>query len=554
MAKKRSKKGFIFLGIFVVVFIFAVFLALQKNSSLNSKDQIVVGFAQEPDSLHPLFQQMAVSTEMYALLFEDLVEYDNNWKLYPRLAESIPSLEKGGVEKLSGNRMRTTWKLKEGLKWSDGWPLTAHDFVFAHEVIMDNRVPVVSRDRDERIQKIEAKDDRTFVVTWKQPYAYYYLGHSFLPKHVLEKDFKEAPDKMDQSEYNRKPLGNGAYVLNEWKPGSYLSFSSNPNYFGEKPSINHVIYNVVTGGNTLESELVSGKIKAISTVGLNLPQALGFEERKRNDFNFYYIDGMVWEHVDVNLDDPILKERGVRQALLYGMNRVGMVEKLFSGKQAVSHSWLPPKHYGYNPNVKKYPYDPLKAEQILEDLGWKMGSSGVREKDGKKLEFTIMTTADNKARSDVQQLIQADWRKIGVKLEIKNQPAKVFFGETVHERKFQHFAMYAWVNSPQSDGESLWTIKNIPSKENNWQGQNNPGWRNEEANKIDIQVPVTLEESKRKELLSKEQEIWVEDLPALPLFWRVDISVTDKELENWKPTGTDTPVTWNAESWKYKML
>ncbi len=550
MAKKKNIKGVVFGAAVLVLVGLVVFLGLQKKQSVSA-DRFMVGVPQEPDTLHPLFSQTMVSTEVQGLLFEGMVEYDDEWRLNPRIVESIPTLENGGLVKLSGNRIQTTWKLKEGIKWSDGWPITVEDFIFAYKVIMDNRVPVVSRDMENRIEKMEAPDPRTLVVTWKEPYAYTFLGHSFLPKHILEASYLKDPEKFHEHEYNRNPLGNGPYVLKEWKPGAYVSASQNPNYYGDKPQFQNIIYKFTGGTTTLESDIVTRNIDAISPTGTDLSQILDFEKRKGNEFQFGYVDGMVWEHIDFNVDEPRFQDKRVRQALLYGLNREEMVQRLFAGKQSVAHSWLPPKHYGYDANVKKYPYDPEKAKELLEEAGWKVGPNGVRiNKKGEKLSFILMTTAGNKVREDIQQLIQEDWKKIGVKIEIQNQPAKVLFGDTLNKRKYKHLLLYALVYSPISDGESGWTSKNIPSAKNNWQGQNTTGWRNSEIDVIDSQVPVTLEEEKRKELLKKEQVIWVEELPALPLFWRADVTVIRKGIENWKPTGTSTPVTWNVEYWR----
>ena len=551
MAKKSTSKGKIFLGLIAVYVLAVVLLAFLSKETKIDKKTFVIGVAQEPDSLHPLFSSMMVGNEVQGLVFESMVEYTDQWELLPRVVESIPTVENGGLKKLDGNRLETTWKFKKDLKWSDGWPITAHDAVFAYNVVMDNNVPVVSRDLENRIEKIEAKDDQTLVITWKEPYAYTFTGYTFLPKHILEPVYKKDPTKFHlDANYNRKPLGNGPYIIEEWNPGASITLALNPNWPFEKPNFEKVIYKFVGTASTLETELVSGGIDAISPTSGELALALDFQKRKGEEFNFHYIDGMVWEHMDCNLDNEILKDKKVRQALLYGMDREGMSQKLFQGKQSVAHTWLPPKHYGYNPNVKKYPYDVAKAEALLDEAGWKKGSDGYRYKDGKLLEFTIMTTAGNPTRESVQVLVQSDWKKLGVKLGIQNQPANVFFGDTTNKRKFPHFAIYAWIQSPISDGEGLWTIKNIPSKENNWQGQNFPGWRNAEVDVIDSKVPVTLEESERKVLLQREQEIWSEELPAFPLFWRVEPSVTSKNIANWKPTGTSTPVTWNAEAWR----
>jgi len=557
MAKKIRREihhtkwvGAILAGILIVVLI--VTFTSKKTNKHNTK-QIIIGMTQEPNTLDPLFSEMAVSFEGLGLIFEDMVERDDAWNYHPRLVTEIPSFENGLVKRLPGNKIQVTWHLKEGLKWADGTPITPEDFIFTHQMIMDDRLPVITRDTDRRIEKMEAPDDHTLIVTWKEPYAYYILGHTTLvPKHIVEAEYKKNPEKYHESLFNKKPIGNGPFQLTEWASGSHLIFERNPHWTGPQPIFEKVIYKFITSTNALESNLLSGTIDAISPIGLSLDQALDFERRHGDKFAFHYKPALTWEHIDCNLDDPILKDKRVRQALLYGANRQMISDVLFQGKQQVADSWLPPKHYGYNPKIKHYPYDPDKAKKLLEEAGWVESTDGIRVNNrGDKLRLTIMATAGNKTREQTEQILQSDWRKIGIDLEIVNQPGQVFFGDTMRHRKFKHLALYAWMMSPVSDGEGLWTKESIPSEKNNWEGQNNPGWINEETNKIDHLVPVTLEESKRKELLHQQQVIWAEEIPALPLFFRSDISVTPKNLENWKMTGTLTPITWNAETWKF---
>ncbi len=523
-----------------------------KKTNKRNPKQIIIGMSQEPSTLDPMFMQMAAEFEVYGLTFEDMIERDENWDLHPRLVKDIPTLENGGAKLLPGGKIQVTWRFKDGIRWADGTPITPQDFIFNHEMTMDDRVPVVSRDFDRRIEKMTAVDDKTLVVLWKEPYAYYWTGHAATPKHIVEPVYRKDPAKYAESEFNQKPFGNGAYELETWVSGSHLIYRKNPNWVGEDPYFEKIIYKVITNTNALESNLVSGTIDAISPLGLSLDQQLDFERRYGNKFKFYYKPALVWEHIDFNLDAPLLKDKRVRQALLYGANRQKIVDTLFQGKQQVADNWLPPKHYAYNPTAKHYPYDPKKAEELLDEAGWVKTPQGVRvNRFGQKLRLEFMTTAENKTREQTQQILQSDWRNLGIEIEIVNQPGKVFFGETMKKRKFKHLALYAWGMSPISDGEGLWTQENIPSEKNNWQGQNNPGWYHPRAYEIDHKVAVTLDEKKRVELLQEEQNIWADELPALPLFFRSELSVTRSDLQEWKVTGSTTPVTWNAELWRY---
>lgn len=521
--------------------------------------QIIIGMSQEPDSLDPLFAQMNASFQVLGTIFyggqgNTPAERDNKWKVMPRLSYELPSLENKLWKILPNGKMQTVWHIRKDAVWSDGQPITADDAIFAHTVIMDNKIPVVSRDVDRRIKKIEARDNgKTLVITWKENFAYAdsEVVHPFLPKHLLESVYKKSPEKYDKSFYSTAPIGDGPYKIAVWKSGSHIILERNSNFFGRRPAIDKIIFKFIPDSNTLMANVLSGEVDAVVPVGFLFDQGLELA-KKAKDFDVQITEGLVWEHIDFNLDNKYLSDKRLRQAMLYAIDREELVKTLFSNRQKVAHSWLPPRHYAYWNGVKKYPCNPQKAKQLLKEAGWSKGADGIlRNNKDEKLHLILMTTSGNKTREQVEEILQAQWREVGIEIEIKNEPAKVFFGETVKKRKFKHLAMYAWSMSPIGDGESLWTTHNIPSAKNSWMGQNNTGWRNKKSDRIDRLVPQTLDKEKRIELLKKEQKIWTEELPALPLYFRADITVSKKSLKNWLPTGNDTPVTWNAEEWYY---
>lgn len=527
----------------------------------TSKKSITIGIQQDPETLHPLFQEMSASIDVAGdtvrcgPITAGLAVRGADWIVKPWMAVEIPSIENGlwqvDAEKKT---MVTTWHIRKEACWEDGTPVTADDYIFCFTVKMDPNVPIIENNMEKRIAKMraEGEDHKTLVVEWKELYATADEGHQCLPKHVEEKLYLADPSKYKESPFGRKPLSNGPYRLKEWASGSHIILAKNPKWWGPPVRLDEIVYRVITDTNTLVATLQAGELDAISPVGISFDQALEIDKNPIPGFQVIFTPGLVWEHADFNLDNPILADKRVRQALQYAVDREKIVNEYFQGKQESAHSWLPPKHYAYNPDLKKYGYDPKKAAALLEDAGWKKGPDGIRvDGKGDPLVLTIMSTAGNKVRENIEQILQANWKKVGVKLEILNQSADVFFGKTMRERTFTHLAMYAWSMNPTSDGESLWTIENIPSKTNTFLGQNTPGWRNAEANAIDHKVPVTLDKNERIKLLYKEQEIWVDELPTLLLYFRTEGTVARSTLRGWQPTGTDVGVTWNCYDWYF---
>ncbi len=527
----------------------------QGPSRLNT---VTIGLSQEPDSLFAPFKEMMVSEEVMRIGTHTLTIFDEHWKLIPWAAKEIPTVKNGKLELYTENgqrKMRTTWEIRDEFFWADGKPLIADDFVLGYKIWKDPTQEVIDRTTIEKIEKMESRGPKTLVVTWKEPYAYYhnYRNHEALPAHIVGPLYKAAPERLKKSDFGLTPLLAGPFTITEWSPGEFITAKANP-YAKKflKPTLQEVVWRVIPQTNTLESNLVAGDIDAISPVGLDLDQALNFEKRFKHDFNFFYTPGLVWEHIDFNLDNPILKDKRVRQALAYGADRAGIAQLLFAGRQPVAHATEPEKSPYYNPHVRKYAYDEAKADALLTEAGWvRSDSKSIREKNGQPLKLILMSTSGNKSRERVEQLLQAEWHKIGVDVEIRNQPSKVFFSETVHKRKFRHMALYSWVKDPVQVSEMLWRCDNIPSPKNGFLGQNVPGFCNPKADAILRSASLELDDTKRAKIGQEFEALFAEELPSLPLYFRVEVSITKKGLKNWKPTGILQPVTTTAQAWSW---
>jgi len=525
------------------------------------KDEVVIGISQEPDILVPgLGGNLAVSHEVTQALFADAVRYDEEWKLIPMQAKEVPTLENGLWKLLPNGKMQLTWHLKP-LKWHDGVPVTAEDYVFTHRAIMNDKVPVVERTFEQHVENIFAPVPDTLVVTYKDHYAYAnteIIEWGPWPRHLLEKTYRENPGGLDKLPWGNDPkamIGNGAYRLISWQKGSSIVVEAFPQYTLDTPRVKRIVWRVITDTNTLTANMLSGATDAISPTGILFPVGVQLEQQiaqRRLAEKVLFTPGLVWEHIDLNVSNPKFKDRRVRQALLYALDRQAMVDALFQGKQPVANSYLPPKHYGYNASAPKYAYTPDRAKQLFAEAGWTPGPDGVlRNAQGERFTVTIGTTAGNRVREDVEQILQNQWRKVGVELKISNQPARVFFGETTRHREFE-MAMYAWVQNPVSDCESLYTTDNIPSAQNAYNGQNTPGFSNTEMDKLCHAIPTELDQVKRVAMLKRSQAILSDELPVLPLYFRMEVSAIKNAMRNWKPTGINSsPITWNATQWAW---
>jgi len=268
-------------------------------------------------------------------------------------------------------------------------------------------------------------------------------------------------------------------------------------------------------------------------------------------FDIVYKPGLVYEHIDLNLDHPLLRDRRVRQALLLAIDREALTRQLFDGKQPVAASFVNPLDRVAATDIPRYAFDPARAQALLAAAGFQPGADGIRvDGQGRRLSFDLGTTAGNRSREAVQQVLQNQWRRVGVEIRIKNDPARVFFGEITRKRAFQGMAMYAWISSPEAAPRNQLHSESIPTPANNHAGQNYPGFADAEMDGLIDRLETELDFDRRKALWARIQAIYATELPVLPLYFRADAFIIPKWLGGIEPTGHLHYSSLQVERWK----
>jgi peptide/nickel transport system substrate-binding protein len=526
--------------------------------------QIVIATTQEFESLNPLLMSMAASTYISLMADRPVALIDAKWNFFCELCTEFPTIDNGKAkifDEGGKKKIKAEWKLKDGLKWGDGKPLTAKDIKLAYDIGVSPNVSVPAKDVFERIESLtlDPKDPLKFVTVFKEArYDYYQLTWNPIPAHIEGPIWEKTKDQMGayekQTAYTTSPLNpglyNGPYMLTELKLGSHVILKKNDNFAGKSPAIEKIIVKLIPNTQTLEAALVSGEIDMIGELGFSFDQAVEFDKRAdKAKFKTLFRDGLVYEHIDLNLRNPILQDLNVRKALLHAIDREKLTKALFAGKQQAALSNIHPLDPYYTADVTKYEANLKKAGELLDNAGWKLGKDNFRYKDGKKFEISIMTTADNKTRELVEQYIQAELKKVGVALSIKNEPARVFFGETVKKAAYPAMAMYAWISSPDSPPKSTLHSSEIPTDKNQWSGQNSGGWANKRVDEILDAIMVEFDFSKRKALMAELQKIYVDEVPVIPLYLRSQIAVVPAALSGFELTGHQFYSSMNVEHW-----
>lgn len=547
----------------------AALLAITASTAASTAAarQLTIGVTQYPSTLHPAIDSMLAKSYVLGLSARPFVVFDKAWNPACILCEEVPTFANGGAVKTpvpkdigdgTGVGVATTFRIRQGMTWADGTPVSVDDVIFAWEVGQHPKSGVAEQESYRRILEIRRIDARTFtVINDRVEHRYNLLGLTPLPAHVDRAPFEADPERYrNQTRYVTAPatpgLYNGPYRVTNVLPGAAITLERNAHWPGSPAAFERIVIRVFENTASLEANLRSGGIDYIAgELGLSIDQATALERRARGRYQFKYRPGLIYEHIDVNLEHPALSDVRVRQALLYGANRAGVSAALFSGRQPVADGFVAPEDPAAAKDMPRYPYDPKRAATLLDEAGWTLDAKGVRRNaTGDALAFDFMTTAGNRLRELSQQALQSDWAKLGVIVTLHNQPARVFFGETVTKRKFKGLAMYAWLSSPESPPRSSLHSEMIPTAANAWSGQNYPGYANAEVDKLLDQIEVELDAPKRRTLWARLQQIYATELPALPFYFRTQPFVIPLWLHGIEPTGHQFPTTLWVEQWR----
>jgi peptide/nickel transport system substrate-binding protein len=538
-----------------------VAVALPAAAPAAAKDRLVIGMTQFPSTLHPHINSMLAKSYVLNATMRPLTVYDQDWQLVCLLCTSLPTIENGMAEREPLENGETgvavTYTIHPDATWGDGTPVTSADAVFTWKVGKNEQSGFAGIEGFSRILDVVAIDDKTFTYhVDRLTYQYNDAGGFLLPSHLEAAPFEDPMEYRHRTLYDTDPTNPGLYFgpyrVTEVESGSYVVLEPNPTWYGAKPAFKQVVIRVIENTAALEANLLSGEIDYIAgELGFNIEQATSFERRNPDRFDYLYKPGLIYEHLDVNLDNPMLADARVRQALLYALDREQLTGKLFGGHQPVAHSNINPLDRVFSDQVPVYAHDPVKAAALLNEAGWTELRDGVRHNAaGEKLSFALMTTAGNKSRELVQQVLQSQWSKVGAEAVIRNEPARVFFGETMTKRANDGLSMYAWLSAPESVPLSTLKSDQIPTEKNGWSGQNFPGYRSARMDQLIDSIERELDPAARLPMWAELQTLYATDLPVLPLFFRAEPYVFPKWLSGVRPTGHLVTTTMWIEEWR----
>lgn len=443
-----------------------------------------------------------------------------------RLAEAVPTTENGLWKVLPDGKMEMTWKIREGALWHDGTPFTAEDVVFSSKVATDRDLAVARSPHYAFVDSVEAPDLRTVLVRWKSPYIdadmLFGGGNSLpLPRHLLQEPYQSNHENFTQIPFwTREFIGTGPYKLRLWEPSGHLIVEANDRYVLGRPKVDEIEIRFIPSLTTAVANVLSGTVELTLGRGFALETAQTTREQWREGkIDVEFGGGAMLGPQCLNPNPAIISDVRFRRALLHALDREDLAVGLQGGLVGVAHSGLPaddPTHTSVQPRVVRYDYDPRRATQLVEELGYTKGADGLF-KDAAGQTLTVPIISSNTELYVRAGLSVANmWKQIGV----EGQPSVVPDARR-NDVEFRATFPGFEIGNQGSTISSLNTIRasEVPLPENQFRGRNRTRYVNAELETMIDRYYATVPMRERLDILGSIVNHLTSNVAYLHLFY-----------------------------------
>jgi peptide/nickel transport system substrate-binding protein len=476
----------------------------------------------------------------------------------PVMAEAVPSLDNNLWRVLPDGRMETTWKLKDGLKWHDGAPVTVDDVLFAVRVGQDRELPEFGHAGFRSLAGVRALDARTIVAEWKEPYILADNMFSFefalpLPRHLLEDTYLNNKEAFTRHPYwTYQFVHAGPFMVREFAPKERLLLEANPDFALGRPKFDEVEVRFIPDTNTLIANVLSGEVDLIiggrSFSVAELQQAAASWSGGKMDFHPPQATIVAWPQF-MNSDPPAQLDVRFRRALAHAIDRQELNNLVTGGLAPTTDFIVPPgapEFAAVAPSVVQYPYDPRRAAQLLEDAGYPLVGDTRRDAQGKELSIEVM--GNRGGDNEQATLFLADsWRRVGVKGEPRigdfNREAQALrsgFRVRLHDLSMAQPRKLTWFHSSE-----------IPTADNRFRGNNFMRYVNPELDALIDRFFVTVPPPERVEVMKHIARHVTDQAVEIALYYVLFPTLISHRVQNVTPRTTFAQ-TWQAHRWDFQ--
>ncbi len=498
---------------------------------------------QQPDNLNPLLGTQTIVTDLSMFWGGYLFNWNDRDEMVPELAVRVPTLQNGDI---SSDGLRITYRLRRGVKWQDGAPFDAGDVIFTWNAMMNPRNLVVSRFGYDLVTKIDKRDAYTIDVHLKRRFApfiatfFTMANHSdcILPRHLLER----YPD-INRVAYNSMPVGTGPFKISKVEKGTSITFVANPAYWRGSPQLRRIVYRIIENDNTMLTLLQTHELDFYYRASESQLPSL------QNIPGTRVVISPFTRFADLGLNaaNPALADVHVRRALAYALDRRALVQKVTHGVALPGDSDQPPSFWAYDPNIARYPYDPKRAQALLDDAGWRAAPGQVRSKAGVPLRLELVSFTGSDTANATEVFVQEAWRSVGVDVTIKNFSSSQLYatlgsGGIEQSGKFD-VAFENWANGIDPDDSILFRCDMAPPA-----GWNIYHFCDSALDRAESRALSTYDRAQRKQMYARVQRILADRLPIIILWYQRELDVINTDFHEYKPAHAVTPF-WNSWEW-----
>jgi peptide/nickel transport system substrate-binding protein len=468
--------------------------------------KLVITSFSDATRLTPNTVSDSVSNRIIGFLFDGLVSTDLKNNIIPSVATKWTS---------SKDLKTWTFYMRKDVKWHDGKQMTADDVIFSFKMYQDKDSINPYKGDISMISSVTKKDNYTVIFHLNQPSPLflYTVGQPIIPKHKFPNGVKD----FNNGSFARNPVGSGPFKFKAWKTAQYITVVANKNYWDGRPYMNEITMKILPDSNVEVVNLMKNQVDFVESIAAKMVSQV----TRVKTVSVKKYDQARYDYIGLNQDNPMFKDKRVRQALNYGLNRAAIIKSIQLGNATIGTGPFHPSEPNYNKSVKAYAYDVSKAKSLLDDAGWKMGSDGYRHKDGKTLAFEIAYNNGNKTREDIAKVAQSDFKKIGVKATPRSWDFSIEL-DKIDSGDIDCYIM-AWTLGTNPDKYGLWSSDSIPSN-------NNQRVRNATIDKLMKQFRNEPNAAKRAAIYQQVHKILNQDADSLWLYYPKGFAGMDKDL------------------------
>jgi peptide/nickel transport system substrate-binding protein len=498
--------------------------------------------AADPQNLNPLFiTPDAASVELQAarLAFEPFIDRDASGRAIPALLEVVPTRANGGV---SADGRTISYRLRAGVQWSDGRPVTSADVLFTLKAILDPRNPVGSHEGYDLIDRAFARGPRAVVFHLRRPWApaaTTYFSYGLSPQFVLPAHVLAAQTPLERAAFNAEPsVGDGPYRFASWRRGEGLRYLANPRYWRGKPAIATLAIRTIADPSTNLLLLQSGELDW----NLLAPAQLAVV-RGDPHLRFISVPTAVVAGLALNTEHEPLDSAAVRRAIAMSIDRREISRKITLGIYPVTDMIQPRFSWAFDPAVREPGYDPARADRLFDEAGWRRGPDGMRRRGGSLLRFVYVQFPESTTGVHVATAVQAALRDRGIDVVVKSvSNAQLFLPQTgVLSTGNFDLAYVPWTMGTDPDDSSVLRCR-APS--------NYMRWCDAQVDRLEDQALAQTDLSQRKRLYREIATIVAQQVPIVYLFNADYVYAYRKRLRGFGPNAF-LP-TWNAYDWRVR--